>query len=67
MLQRLKWLRWRDTDKVRQGTGPRDNLVVLVWSLVLLTVIGGFFVFYYRSQSPQPGAATPQIEREKKG
>ena len=35
------------TDDVRQGTGPTDNLVVLITSLVMLTALGVAFVVYF--------------------
>lgn len=50
---------WSRSDRIRQGTGPLDNLVVLVVSLVLLTLIGGGLAFYvYRYERP-PTATEP--------
>ena len=36
-----------ETDKVREGSGPLDNLVVLIVSLVVLVVIGGALLWYF--------------------
>jgi hypothetical protein len=47
MLQRLKRrARWSEKDKVRQGSGPLDNLVVLLCSLILLAVVGVALFLY---------------------
>jgi hypothetical protein len=35
------------TNDVRQGTGPTDNLVVLIVSLAMLIAIGAAFVVYF--------------------
>jgi hypothetical protein len=35
------------TDDVRQGSGPIDNLVVLITSLLVLTAIGVAFAMYF--------------------
>ena len=55
--------RWSQTDRIRQGTGPLDNLVVLIASLIILLVIGAglaFYVYWWerpRTQQPQPAQA----------
>jgi hypothetical protein len=36
-----------DTDEVRGGTGPKDNLVVLITSLVLVAAAGAFLLWYF--------------------
>jgi hypothetical protein len=36
-----------ETDKLRGGTGPKDNLVVLITSLTLLVIIGGLLLWYF--------------------
>lgn len=36
-----------ETDEVRAGTGPKDNLVVLITSLVILAVVGAFLLWYF--------------------
>lgn len=40
-------LKTTETERVRQGTGPLDNLVVLVVSLALLAVIGAGVLYYF--------------------
>jgi hypothetical protein len=35
-----------DTDEVRGGTGPKDNLVVLITSLVIVAAAGAFLLWY---------------------
>jgi hypothetical protein len=35
-----------DTDQIRAGTGPKDNLVVLIVSLVILAAAGAFLLWY---------------------
>jgi hypothetical protein len=42
---------YSETDRVRQGTGPLDNLMVLVISLFLLG-IAGFALFYWFYGAP---------------
>ena len=64
MLQRLKRrARWSEKDKVRQGSGPLDNLVVLFCSLVLLAMVGVALFIYYQHNSPE--AVSHQKEPEK--
>jgi hypothetical protein len=46
------WRRFRkqavsETEKVRGGGGPLDNLVVLITSLALLTVLGVGLLWYF--------------------
>jgi hypothetical protein len=36
-----------ETDRVREGTGPLDNLKVLIVSLVVLVPIGGVLLWYF--------------------
>lgn len=36
-----------DTEDVRAGTGPKDNLVVLIASLVILTAAGACLLWYF--------------------
>jgi hypothetical protein len=36
-----------DTDEVRGGTGPKDNLVVLITSLAILAAAGAFLLWYF--------------------
>jgi hypothetical protein len=36
-----------ETEKVRGGGGPLDNLVVLIASLVLLAVLGAALLWYF--------------------
>jgi hypothetical protein len=36
-----------ETEKVRGGGGPLDNLVVLITSLVLLAIIGAGLLWYF--------------------
>lgn len=36
-----------DTDEVRGGTGPKDNLVVLIVSLLILAAAGAFLLWYF--------------------
>ena len=40
------------TNDVRQGSGPKDNLVVLIVSLLVLTAIGVAFVVLLRPLAP---------------
>jgi hypothetical protein len=61
-----------ETEKVRGGTGPLDNLVVLIVSLVLLAIIGAGLLWYFgywpgghqplteHGALPRPGAAAGQ-------
>jgi len=49
-----------ETDKVRQGSGPLDNLVVLLTSLILLAIIGGALLWYF---GYGPGSHQPPIEQ----
>jgi hypothetical protein len=36
-----------ETEKVRGGGGPLDNLVVLITSLVLLAILGAALLWYF--------------------
>lgn len=45
-----------ETDRVRAGGGPLDNLVVLTISLVVLVVVGAALLWYF---GYFPGAHTP--------
>jgi len=36
-----------DADLVRAGTGPKDNLVVLITSLVIVAAVGAFLLWYF--------------------
>jgi hypothetical protein len=36
-----------DPEKVRAGAGPKDNLVVLITSLVILAAAGAFLLWYF--------------------
>ena len=50
-MARFPWQRrkvdYSETDKVRQGTGPLDNLVVLVTSVALAGAAGVWIYFWY--------------------
>lgn len=47
MLRRFRKSAAIETDDVRQGGGPLDNLVVLLTSLAILTVIGVSLIVYF--------------------
>jgi hypothetical protein len=53
-----------ETDKVRAGSGPLDNLVVLVTSLVVLVIVGAALLWYFgyipraHSVAPEQGQVT---------
>jgi hypothetical protein len=36
-----------ETDKVRAGGGPLDNLVVLITSLIVLVIVGAALLWYF--------------------
>ncbi len=36
-----------ETEKVRAGSGPLDNFVVLVISLVVLAILGAILLWYF--------------------
>jgi hypothetical protein len=36
-----------ETERTRGGTGPLDNLVVLIVSLVLLAIVGAGLLWYF--------------------
>jgi hypothetical protein len=36
-----------ETDKLRGGTGPLDNFVVLITSLIVLAVLGAALLWYF--------------------
>ncbi len=48
---RLPWRRrtktYSETDRIRQGTGPLDNFVVLIVSVSLLAIAGVSLIYWY--------------------
>jgi hypothetical protein len=56
--------RWFGTDRVRGGTGPLSNLVVLVASFLIVTVIGAglYYVYFVDWPSTTAGPVSPQSE-----
>ncbi len=46
MFRRRRGPKYDATDRIRQGTGPLDNLVVLIGSLALLVAIGLALLWY---------------------
>jgi len=47
----------RETVKLRQGTGPRIMVSVLLVSLMLALLAGAFLLAYYYAGSPPPARA----------
>lgn len=46
--------------EAKQGTGPRDNLRVLIWSLVILAVIA---VVLFWGFGFVPGSSPPGVDK----
>jgi hypothetical protein len=47
-----------ETERVRQGSGPLDNLVVLIASLAILAVISLGLALYWNQLPANPPAVT---------
>ncbi len=49
----------KSTNEVRQGSGRRMNLRVLVWSmLAIVLAFGLIYLFFFAFQSPPPNTTT---------
>ncbi len=50
-------VRWTETERIRQGSGPIDNLVVLIASMIILVIVGlglAYYVYWWeRPQAPK--------------